>query len=587
MILEILKRIVQDAVQELFDHKIDPPTFDIVPDRQSGDLCFNAFLLARSLKKSPQDITSALAERVGRSRFINDACGIKGFLNLTLSSGKCLEIIIEDTLSQREENFGRHSCGSKHVLIEFSSPNTNKPQHLGHVRNNVLGAAMSNILEAYGHRVTKVNLINDRGIHICKSMLAYMKWGEEKTPENENVKGDHFVGHWYVKYAEEEARQLNTSDESVDNLEITKELQELLRKWEDGDEETISLWKQMNSWVLEGFKETYQTLGIRFDKTYYESDFWEKGKDIVLQGLHVRPETFYKEDNGAIAADLSEHGLGKKILLRGDGTTLYMTQDLATTKAKHDDYDPDVMIWVVGDEQKHHFQVLFKLVEILSHGEPAECHHLAHGMVTLPKGMGKMKSREGRSVDTDDLIHELHHMAFRKMEENFPSIHAGKEERDRALKIALSALKFMILRVNAESGMVYDPEKSVEFTGATGPYLLYSYARIRSIQREMGVLSSTKPDFSALTDPKETALGVLLMQQPEVIKSCAESYNPAPLANHLFNLAQAFSGFYESCHIKRCNNPRLQSARLALINSIGIALKSGLRLLGIDTVEKM
>jgi arginyl-tRNA synthetase len=470
-------------------------------------------------------------------------------------------------------------------MIEFSAPNTNKPQHLGHVRNNLLGDALAKILSAAGFKVVKANLVNDRGIHVAKSMLAYKLWGEGKTPQSEKVKSDHFVGDFYLLFGKKEK----------DDPSLLDKAQELVRKWEAGDSETLALWQRMNKWAIAGLKETYQKLGISFDKWYWESETYKLGKEFISKAL--KKGLCYRRDDGAVEIDLTAHGLDKKVLIRPDGTSVYVTQDLGLAKLKFDEFKLDKSIYVVGSEQDYHFKMLFKVLELFGFKWAKKCWHLSYGMVWLPEG--RMKSREGQVVEADDIIHEMKKLAQSEILARDANI-SGQDLRERAGQIGLAALKFYLLKFTPQQALTFNPEESISFEGATGPYVQYAYARIQSIkkkfpisplgraQRAGGNFQFPKEvDYSVLGNQEEVALLKLLDQFPEEVAKSARDYNPARTATYLLNLAQMFNKFYHAHPVLQAKTEELKVVRLALINSVAIVLKNGLALLGIATPEKM
>jgi len=560
---------------------------ELTPDGHKGDFTFNSFPLAKILRKNPKVIAETLAEKLKNYEIFEELETVQGYLNITVNREKLfssvLDVILKDGL-----NYGSSDrYKGKKVMVEYSSPNTNKPQHLGHVRNNVLGMALSNILENAGYEVIRTNLINNRGIHICKSMLAYKKWGEGREPD---IKGDHFVGNYYVlfekKYDEEYREYLkenpgcNISKEDFFKIsKLGQEAQKMLQMWEDGDKETIELWEKMNNWVIDGFMETYRLLGCTFDRIYLESNTYMMGKKIVLDALESG--IVYRGDDGAVKIDLSEEGLGHKVLLRSDGTSVYMTQDIGTTVHKHEDYKTDLQFFVVGDEQNFHFKVLFSILKRLGYNFAAGCHHYSYGMINLPEG--KMKSREGTVVDADELIFSLRNMV--------KDIMAGRdmenELEERALKLALAALKFMILKINPASTMIFNPKEAISFEGDTGPYLLYVYVRCQHILARAGSVNFEAINYKRLGNEEEVALVKHLSYFPELCLAVASDYNLSVLAGYLLNLGKKFHRFYHLHDVLHQDDSGLMIARLALIKCVRDVISRGLKLLFIDTVEEM
>jgi arginyl-tRNA synthetase len=490
----------------------------------------------------------------------------------------------------------------KRLLIEFSSPNTNKPQHLGHVRNNLLGASVANLSEHAGFEVIRTNLVNDRGIHICKSMVAYRRFGEGRTPAELGIKGDHYVGDLYVQfetalraeyaaYTEaggtlEREAWFNTEDSSLGS-----EARAMLVAWEEGDPDVRALWQTMNGWVFEGFAATYERMGIRFEWVQKESETYLLGKELVQEGL--AKSVFTRRPDGAVVCDLTQldqKGVeGAKVLLRADGTSVYMTQDLGTAKMRLDERAPDRMVYVVANEQDHHFKVLFGVLDLLEPGLGARCHHLSYGMVNLPHG--RMKSREGTVVDADELMDELHRLAAVEVERRYPELDAA-EKATRAERIGLAGLKFFLLRFSPQSAIKYDPEASISFDGETGPYLLYTYARSRSILRKAGVdlgdSTLEQSNLARLSTPEEHRVSLELLELARVLPEAAASYDPSRLCSQLYLLARAYNGFQNSREHQVVGvEPELEAARLTLVAATGAAMKMGLSVLGIETLEEM
>jgi arginyl-tRNA synthetase len=493
-------------------------------------------------------------------------------------------------------SFGRPgTLSGKKIMIEFSSPNTNKPLHLGHLRNDVLGESISRIIAACGADLRKVCIINDRGIHICKSMLAYKEQGQGKTPETEGAKTDHFVGDWYVRFntmLKKEAEELQAHGLKKDEAEAKSpsmiRAQELLRKWEAGDSETVALWKQMNSWAIEGMKETYQRTGVSFDKYDFESDNWQLGKQEVYKGLEQG--LFYREPDGAIAVDLSAENLDKKILLRSDGTSIYITQDFGTAINRHREYPFDQLIYVVGSEQQYHFKVLFTLLDKLGYPWAKNLYHLSYGMVKLPEG--KMKSREGTVVDADDLIDNLRDMALAEIKEKEREEKVGAP-LDVAEKIALGALHYYLLQASPAKDMMFDPKESLSFNGNTGPYLQYMGARISSMLRKKSEETGSEEQacnddvFSLLVSDAEWELVKTLAEYPQAVSGAAASLDPSLLAAYLYELSKSFSRFYHDCPILNAASPDLSAARLGLSQAVLRVLRDALHLICVPFLEAM
>jgi arginyl-tRNA synthetase len=556
------------------DLKID---LEIPPNPKMGDLGVGCFNLGKFLKKSPEKIAQFLASQIKPDEIIEKVKAEGPYLNFFLKKEIWFKTVCEEIL-KKGKNFGNLKIGKKEkILIEYSAPNTNKPQHLGHLRNNFLGMSVANLFSCLGFKVIKVNVINDRGIHICKSMLAYKKWGENKTPEEDKLKGDHFVGKFYVLF-EEEAKK---------NPKLLEEAYDLLRKWEKKDEETLILWQKLNKWALKGFKQTYKKIGIKFDKWYYESDFYKLGKRIVLKAL--KKGLCYKREDGAIEIDLTSRGLGKKVLIRADGTSVYITQDIGLAKLKHDDFKPTRSIYVVASEQDFYFKVLFTVLEIFGFKWAKNLYHLSYGLVHLPEGV--MKSREGKVIDADDLITEIEKLAKGEILAREPNI-SPIDLSERAEKVALAAIKFFFLKVSPKQDLYFKPQESISFEGSTGPYILYTYVRIRSILRKANfVLEKNKKekieiDYAVLKNKEEVEILKLLYIFPEIIEKSALSFDPSILAHYLLKLSQTFNEFYHRHQVLQ-SEEKTKIARLVLIKSVSIVIKKGLEILGIQTLEVM
>ncbi len=571
----------------------DESIIEIPPSDELGDYAYPCFTLAKEMKKSPQKIAGELAKKVSPKAPFAKVAAHGPYLNFFFDPAALARITLTKIHQQAEDYGTPADAESRSIMIEYPSPNTNKPLHLGHVRNIVLGSSVSRILRFLGNTVIESNLNNDRGIHICKSMLAYQKWGDSRQPD---IKSDHFVGKFYVDYCRYEK----------DHPEIEQEAREMLRKWEDGDRETRELWKLMSAWAYNGFEETYEKLGVSFDQYYYESDFYDKGKEIILDGL--QRGVFHRDETGAIYADLEKQGIGKKILLRPDGTSIYITQDLYLAKRKFDEHKLDQSVYVVAHEQNHHFKSLFSVLRLLGFPWADKCHHLSYGMVNLPSG--KMKSREGTVVDADDLIANMHDLAAVEIRKRTPDL-AAEEVNERAKKIGVGALKFFLVKIDPVKDMLFDPNESISFEGETGPYIQYAHARICSVIRKFmehedalfAELRTKTPhhDHDSLLDAyfqanhvQSTTLGnsaevrliKLLHQFPAVVADSGKKLKPNLVANYLTALAQAFNVFYQLCPIITAE-PALRNARLFLACCVRHVLKNGLGLLGIDAPEEM
>lgn len=546
------------------------------PDFKMGDYSWPCFPLAKIVKKSPREIAEILAEGIKPTKEIEKIEAVNGYLNFFVNKILLAEITIKKTLKEKD-NYGKSdfvkTSKGKKIILEFSSPNTNKPQHLGHLRNNVLGETLANILKSQKIEVIKTNLINDRGIHICKSMLAYQKFGNNETPKSSGLKGDYLVGKYYVLFGEK----------AKENPKLLDEAQELLRKWETGDKETRKLWQKMNSWVYQGFKETYKKLGITFDRYDYESEVYELGKKEILKAF--KKGICYKRDDGAIEIDLSKYNLGKKVLIRADGTTIYIVQDIGVAKLRYKEEKFDHCMYITGFEQEYHFKVLFKILELFGFKWVGKLFHFPYGMVFLPEG--KIKSREGKTVEIDELIKEVESLVKQEILKREPKLFQT-ELKKRAEKIALSSLKFFLLKFTPKQEIHFDPQKEISFEGATGPYLQYTYARIKSILRKAGSDKlKTKLNFVSFKTGEEKELIKSLYAFSDILKFAAINYNPAMLCEYLLQLASLFNKFYQNISVLKAETKELKEARVDLIKCAAIVIKNGLKILGIETLEKM
>ncbi|MFW9903075.1 MAG: arginine--tRNA ligase [Candidatus Thorarchaeota archaeon] len=541
---------------------------DIPPTPNLGDIAFPCFKLSKMLDKSPQIIAKDLemAIKIPDDSIIREVKAMGPFLNFFFNTSKLAEKTLRSIWNERAK-YGFKSDNQKTVLIEFPSPNTNKQLHLGHLRNMALGESTSRIFESQGYPVVRVNLLNDRGIHICKSMLAYKKWGNNRQP---NKKEDHFVGDFYVLF----------SKKAKENPELEEEAQDLLKLWETKDYQTIALWRKMTDWAINGFNKTFTKFGISFDKTYRESDLWEKGKDIILNGL--KANLFHKDDIGNIVVDLGEP-LGTKVLLRANGTSVYVTQDIYLAKKKHEDFNYFKSIYVIGSEQNYHLSVLFKILKILKYEFADGCYHLSHGMISLPEG--KMKSREGTVVDADEIIDEL--TAIAKSEILSRQKILEKEIDSTAEKIAMAALKYFLLKFVASKDFIFYPEESVSLYGKTGPYLQYAFVRANRIIQKIEKEPSLHVDFSLFNKPEEIALIKLLKDYPDALEQAALSYSPHILAEFSHELASSFNLFYEKYQVIGESNKEIQNSRLLLVECFREVMRNCLYMFGIDTVEVM
>ena len=559
-----------------------------------GHLTLVVFPFLRMSKKSPEQTAQELGEYLVKNEpAVAEFNVIKGFLNLTVASGCWIDLLNEINAAP-EYGFTKATENSPLVMIEYSSPNTNKPLHLGHVRNNLLGYSLSKIMEANGNKVVKTNIVNDRGIHICKSMLAWQKWGNGITPEKAGKKGDHLIGDFYVLFSnklKEETSALEaqgmTKEEAEAASPLMREAREMLRKWEAGDPEIRSLWKMMNDWVYAGFDETYKMMGVSFDKIYYESETYLVGKSKVLEGL--KKGIFYRREDGSVWADLRNEGLDEKLLLRADGTSVYMTQDIGTAKLRFDDYPINKMIYVVGNEQNYHFQVLSILLDKLGFEFGKGLVHFSYGMVELPEG--KMKSREGTVVDADDLMEEMINTA-REISQELGKLDGltHEEAEDIARMVGLGSLKYFILKVDPRKNMTFNPKESIDFNGNTGPFIQYTYARICSVLRkaaEQGIVLPAALPTNFEISEKEEGLIQLLANFKAIVKEAGETYSPALIANYTYDLVKEYNQFYHDFSILHEDNEQLKVFRLVLSANVAKIVKEGMGLLGIEVPERM
>ena len=595
---------VLKAVKELYGQEVPAKMVQLQKTKKEfeGHLTFVVFPLLKMSHKKPEET----AQEIGQYLMDNEPCVasfnvVKGFLNLVVSPKAWLALLAD---INADEHFGEKKAGedSPLVMIEYSSPNTNKPLHLGHVRNNLLGWSLAQIMQANGNRVVKTNIVNDRGIHICKSMLAWLKWGNGETPETSGKKGDHLIGDYYVafdKHYREEVKELEAkykaegmTDEEAekkakDEAPLIKEAHEMLVKWEQNDPEVRALWEKMNSWVYAGFDETYKALGVGFDKIYYESQTYLKGKAKVEEGLEKG--LFFRKDDNSVWADLSDEGLDQKLLLRSDGTSVYMTQDIGTAEMRFNDYPIDKMIYVVGNEQNYHFQVLSILLDRLGFKWGKELVHFSYGMVELPNG--KMKSREGTVVDADDLIAAMVEDARRTSEELGKFSDMSEDEHANVARIVgMGALKYFILKVDARKNMLFNPEESIDFNGNTGPFIQYTYARIRSIMRkaaEQGVSIPATLEGDYPVNQKETELIQKLNEYGAAVRQAGLDYSPSGIANYCYELTKEFNQFYHDYSILGADSDKEKVLRLVLAANVAKTLKNGMNLLGIEMPERM
>jgi arginyl-tRNA synthetase len=592
----IIRDQIVEAIAECYNQQVDASLVQLQNTRKEfeGDITLVVFPFVRISKKSPEltaaEIGDYLQQNVAEVEKYNV---VKGFLNLVISPAYWISVLnsasANDNFSITEPNES-----SKLVMVEYSSPNTNKPLHLGHIRNNLLGFSLSEILKANGNKVVKTNIVNDRGIHICKSMCAWKIWGNGETPESAGIKGDHLVGKYYVKFDQEYKKEIaamieqgETKENAEQNAPSMQGARELLLKWEAKDPETIQLWETMNQWVYAGFDVTYKAMGVDFDKIYYESETYLYGKDEVLRGL--AEGIFYQKEDSSVWADLTAEGLDQKILLRSDGTSVYMTQDIGTAKERFQDYPIDKMVYVVGNEQNYHFQVLSILLDKLGFEFGKGLHHFSYGMVELPQG--KMKSREGTVVDADDLIAEMIEVS-RKTSEELGKLegYTSEQAAETYKMIALGALKYFILKVDPKKNMLFNPEESIDFNGNTGPFIQYTYARIRSVLRkasDRGIALNREIAPTLEVSGRELQLIKSVSQFPVAVKEAGDNYSPALIANYIYELVKEFNQFYHECPILIEENIENRNLRLLIAETIGKTIKTGMKLLGIEVPERM
>ena len=587
----LLKRKVSEFILKKYDLNFNELEVQMTKKDFSGDITIVVFPLVKTLRKSPSEIGNEIGEfLLKESEYVEEFNLIQGFLNLVIKSQFYLEFL-NQIFDQDNYGFIKPSLENSTILVEFASPNTNKPLHLGHIRNILLGDSISKILEANGKNIHKTQIVNDRGIHICKSIVAWLKFGKNSNPSDLNEKGDFFVGKYYVlfdKVYKEEILQLisegNDKAYAEKNAPIFLDAQSLLIKWESGDKKVIELWKKMNSWVYDGFEKTYNNIGVNFDSYYYESNTYLLGKDIINEGL--KNNVFFKKEDGSVWIDLTDDGLDEKILLRSDGTSVYMTQDLGTALLRYKNHpNMDGMIYTVGNEQDYHFKVLFKILKKLGFEWSKNLHHLSYGMVDLPSG--KMKSREGTVVDGDDLISEMKLNASNLSKELGKIDEFSNSEKDMLNStIGLGALKYYILKVDPKKRILFDPSESIDFNGNTGPFIQYAYARIQSLKRKSS-FSLEKINLDFEINEKEKDILKQLTQFPISIKAAADNYSPALIANYTFELVKLFNSYYQSITILKVNDKTIKNFRLTLSFKVGEVIKNSMKLLGINVPEKM
>ena len=586
---------VKAIVEELYGQAVPEKMVQLQETRPEfeGQITLVVFPFTKMSHKAPEVTAQEIGERLVEKlpEVISGFNAVKGFLNLSISPQQWIGIL-QDIYENPNYGFTPVTEESPLVMIEYSSPNTNKPLHLGHVRNNLLGWALAKVMEANGNKVVKTNIVNDRGIHICKSMLAWLKWGNGETPESSGKKGDHLIGDYYVafdKHYREEVKELVAQgmdeEQAKQEAPLIKEAHEMLVKWEQNDAEVRALWRKMNEWVYAGFDETYKALGVSFDKIYYESETYLEGKEKVEEGL--QKGFFYRREDGSVWADLTNEGLDEKLLLRSDGTSVYMTQDIGTAKLRFQDYPIDKMIYVVGNEQNYHFQVLSILLDKLGFKWGKDLVHFSYGMVELPNG--KMKSREGTVVDADDLIATMIQDARELSADKVNKLDDITEEEAQEIAriVGMGALKYFILKVDARKNMLFNPEESIDFNGNTGPFIQYTYARIRSILRKAG-----KVDLSALakdTDlsDKEISLIQKLQGFETAVRQAGQDYNPSCIANYCYELVKEYNQFYHDYSILREEDEKKRLFRIILSAAVGQVVKNGMGLLGIEVPERM
>ena len=596
---------VKQGIKSLYGAEVEEKQIQLQKTKKEfeGNLTVVVFPFVKTARKKPEDVGAELGAylKENASDVVADFNVVKGFLNLVVSTSAWIGLLNE---INGEEKFGFVAPTEKSplVMIEYSSPNTNKPLHLGHMRNNLLGSSLARIVEANGNKVVKTNIVNDRGIHICKSMMAWQKWGNGATPESTGKKGDHLIGDFYVEFdkhykaeCDELARQYvsegmdeeGAKEKAKQEAPLIKEAHDMLVKWEHNDPEVRSLWKTMNEWVYAGFDETYKRMGVSFDKIYYESDTYLEGKEKVMEGLEKG--LFYRRDDGSVWANLEAEGLDEKLLLRSDGTSVYMTQDIGTAKLRFQDYPIDKMIYVVGNEQNYHFQVLSILLDKLGFSWGKDLVHFSYGMVELPNG--KMKSREGTVVDSDELMDQMVKDAYEASKEMTKKVHIPEEEaREIAEKVGMGALKYFILKVDARKNMLFNPEESIDFNGNTGPFIQYTYARIKSILRKAEdagiVIPDTLPADTAISE-KEVELIQKLNGFTAALRQAGQDYSPSGIATYCYELTKEYNQFYHDFHILNEEDAQKQVFRLVLSKNVAKVAQLGMGLLGIEMPERM
>lgn len=591
--VRLLEEALSATLREVLNVEVVQPDVKLQATHSefAGDYTLVVFPWVKQARCKPEVLAEEIGQRVAkRTDLVREYNVVKGFLNLSVADTAWREALMA---IPTDGSYGRKASNSsgRTMVVEFSSPNTNKPQHLGHIRNNLLGNSISEILKAVGDTVYKANLINDRGIHICKSMVAWLRFGNGATPESTGKKGDHLVGDYYVKFDKEYKKEIEalraegrSQEEAEAEAPILREAQEMLRKWESGDEEVRALWKRMNGWVYDGFSATYKTMGISFDKIYYESQTYLLGKEIVQRGL--QEGVFYRRPDGSVWINLEKDGLDEKLLLRQDGTSVYMTQDLGTAIKRQEEFGADLMMYVVGNEQEYHFQVLKLILSKLGYAWADGIYHLSYGMVSLPEG--KMKSREGTVVDADDLMESLFSIARETADTLGKLSELSDAEKETTYRqVGLAALKYMILKIDPKRNIMFDPKESIDFNGNTGPFLQYTHARACSVLSRLGEGDKGSPIANAPLSDYERTLIRRLTQFPATVESAAKAYSPALIANYLYELAREFNQFYHEQPIAREQDGALRQLRSMITQAVRSVLASGMALLGIDAPERM
>lgn len=590
-----IKNIIEDKIYEVIQsvfqindvNQTNPLKLEVQQNKSDfeGDFTVVTFPLVKIVKKSPDHVATELGDALStQTDFVKRFNVVKGFLNLTINNDFFL-----NNFYSAKEHFDKKTDKNQTVMIEYSSPNTNKPLHLGHIRNNLLGYSVAEILKADGYNVVKTQIINDRGIHICKSMLAWQKYGQGSTPQSTGFKGDKFVGNYYVEFDKQYKKEISeliatgkTQEEAKKEAPVIKEAQQMLLDWEKNDEGVRKLWSEMNSWVYDGFNKTYQRLGVNFDQVQYESNTYILGKDIIQEGL--LKGVLYRKEDGSVWCDLSDEGLDHKLLLRSDGTSVYMTQDLGTAVQRFQENDIQKMIYTVGNEQDYHFDVLFKILKKLGYEWADHLYHLSYGMVELPEG--KMKSREGTVVDADDLMQEMYETAKEKAEELGKLENLTLNEKEQSYEtVGIGALKYFMLKVDPRKKMLFNPKESIEFNGNTGPFIQYTYARIQSLLSKADYQCRKVENYEI--NPSEKELIMELANFKEVISRAAETFSPAIVANYVYDLVKAYNSFYQNNPVLSHEDESTRQFRLELSDLTAKTIKKGLGLLGIGTVDRM